>query len=156
MKKGKTPVPNADEARELLDAIDTGSLVGLRDRALIGLRNGIGRPRYAGSVRNILNSLLPGEEPHREPFIFLQEHRGRSIVLKHALHDFAGHSLWKSKMNQYLSLRTVAAGGSPRLEDSPLFSLNVFGRDSQFHINFDATRLRAQLVRNQLLDGDHL
>jgi integrase len=37
VKKGKTPVPNADEARELLDAIDTGSLVGLRDRALIGL-----------------------------------------------------------------------------------------------------------------------
>ena len=37
VKKGKTPVLNADEARELLDAIDTRSLVGLRDRALIGL-----------------------------------------------------------------------------------------------------------------------
>jgi len=37
VKKGKTPVLDADEARELLDAIDTTSLVGLRDRALIGL-----------------------------------------------------------------------------------------------------------------------
>lgn len=37
VKKGKTPVLGADEARELLDAIDTTSLVGLRDRALIGL-----------------------------------------------------------------------------------------------------------------------
>jgi site-specific recombinase XerD len=37
VKKGKTPVLNTEEARALLDAIDTGSLVGLRDRALIGV-----------------------------------------------------------------------------------------------------------------------
>jgi site-specific recombinase XerD len=36
-KKGKTPVLNVDEARALIDAIDTTSLPGLRDRALIGL-----------------------------------------------------------------------------------------------------------------------
>ena len=36
-KKGKTPVLTPDEARELLDAIDIESVVGLRDRALIGL-----------------------------------------------------------------------------------------------------------------------
>jgi site-specific recombinase XerD len=35
--KGKTPVLAADEARALLDAIPTGSLIGLRDRALIGV-----------------------------------------------------------------------------------------------------------------------
>lgn len=37
IKKGKTPVLTAPEARALLDAIDTTTLVGLRDRALIGL-----------------------------------------------------------------------------------------------------------------------
>jgi site-specific recombinase XerD len=37
VKKGKTPVLNTDEARALLDAIDTTSLPGLRDRALIGV-----------------------------------------------------------------------------------------------------------------------
>src|ERR1700736_4317118 len=37
VKKGKTPVLDADEARALLDAIDTGTLTGLRDRALIGV-----------------------------------------------------------------------------------------------------------------------
>ena len=37
VKKGKTPVLGADEARALLDAIDTATLIGLRDRALIGL-----------------------------------------------------------------------------------------------------------------------
>ena len=37
VKKGKTPVLAADEARALLDSIDTSSVVGLRDRALIAL-----------------------------------------------------------------------------------------------------------------------
>jgi site-specific recombinase XerD len=37
VKKGKTPLLSAEEARTLLDAIDTKRLIGLRDRALIGL-----------------------------------------------------------------------------------------------------------------------
>lgn len=37
VKKGKTPVLTADEARQLLDGIDLGTISGIRDRALIGL-----------------------------------------------------------------------------------------------------------------------
>ena len=37
VKKGKTAVLSAEEARKLLDSIDTSSHVGLRDRALIAL-----------------------------------------------------------------------------------------------------------------------
>lgn len=37
VRKGKTPVLGADEARALLDAIDITTAVGRRDRALIGL-----------------------------------------------------------------------------------------------------------------------
>ena len=37
VKRGKTPVLTPDEARKLLDSIDVTTLVGLRDRALIGL-----------------------------------------------------------------------------------------------------------------------
>jgi integrase/recombinase XerD len=37
VKRGKTPVLKAEEARQLLDSIKTDSIVGLRDRALIGL-----------------------------------------------------------------------------------------------------------------------
>jgi site-specific recombinase XerD len=37
VKKGKTPVLTADEARTLLDSIDVTAIDGLRDRALIGL-----------------------------------------------------------------------------------------------------------------------
>ena len=36
-KTGKTPVLTASETRQLLDAIDTTTLTGLRDRALIGI-----------------------------------------------------------------------------------------------------------------------
>ena len=37
VKQGKTPVLTADQARTLLDSIDVGSIVGIRDRALIGV-----------------------------------------------------------------------------------------------------------------------
>ena len=37
IKRGKTPVLTTDQARLLLDSIDTSTLVGLRDRALIGV-----------------------------------------------------------------------------------------------------------------------
>jgi site-specific recombinase XerD len=37
IKKGKTPVLSAVDARRLLDSIEMGHVVGLRDRALIGL-----------------------------------------------------------------------------------------------------------------------
>ncbi|PWU12002.1 MAG: integrase [Terriglobia bacterium] len=37
VKRGKTPVLKADQARQLLDSIETESIVGLRDRALLGL-----------------------------------------------------------------------------------------------------------------------
>jgi len=37
VKKGKTPVLQGEEARALLESIDTETLIGLRDRALIGV-----------------------------------------------------------------------------------------------------------------------
>jgi integrase/recombinase XerD len=37
VKRGKTPILDPSEARALFDSIPTDSLVGLRDRALIGV-----------------------------------------------------------------------------------------------------------------------
>src|ERR1700723_1609617 len=37
VRRGKTPVLKADQARTLLDSIKTDSIIGLRDRAIIGL-----------------------------------------------------------------------------------------------------------------------
>jgi integrase len=36
VKRGKTPVLSSEEARKLLDSIESNTLIGLRDRALIG------------------------------------------------------------------------------------------------------------------------
>jgi site-specific recombinase XerD len=37
VKRGKTPVLTADQARRLIESIDVSTFVGLRDRALIGV-----------------------------------------------------------------------------------------------------------------------
>jgi site-specific recombinase XerD len=37
VRRGKTPVLTEDQARRLIDSIDTSTLIGLRDRALIGV-----------------------------------------------------------------------------------------------------------------------
>jgi integrase/recombinase XerD len=37
VRRAKTPVLSGDEMRQLPDSIDTSELVGLRDRALLGL-----------------------------------------------------------------------------------------------------------------------
>ena len=37
IRKGKTPVLSADEARQLIDSIETTTVKGLRDRALLAV-----------------------------------------------------------------------------------------------------------------------
>jgi site-specific recombinase XerC len=37
VKRGKTPVLTEEQARQLIQSLDTSTLVGLRDRALIGV-----------------------------------------------------------------------------------------------------------------------
>jgi integrase len=50
--RGKTPVLSADEMRQLLDSIDTSKLIGVRDRALIGLMEySFARVSAAGALR---------------------------------------------------------------------------------------------------------
>jgi site-specific recombinase XerD len=54
VKRGKTPVLSPDQARKLLDSIKTDSVVGLRDRAIIGVmvysfaRGRVGPHEYRG------------------------------------------------------------------------------------------------------------
>ncbi|MGH9899822.1 MAG: tyrosine-type recombinase/integrase [Pyrinomonadaceae bacterium] len=58
IKKGKTPVLSAEETRKLLDSIDISHVVGLRDRALIGL-NGLLICSRLGSRTDEGQGLLP-------------------------------------------------------------------------------------------------
>ena len=58
VKKGKTSVLDAGEMRDLLASIDTGSLIGLRDRALIALM-GYTFARVSGAVGMRVGVRLP-------------------------------------------------------------------------------------------------
>ena len=58
VKTGKTPVLTGEQARELLDSIDTSTLVGLRDRALISRDDLRLRPHRRGR-RHARRGLLP-------------------------------------------------------------------------------------------------
>ena len=57
VKRGKTPVLDADQARQLIDAIDVETIAGLRDRALIGVSTSmLISPRPACSAKRAARS----------------------------------------------------------------------------------------------------
>ena len=58
VRTGKTPVLQPAEARQLLDTIDTSTLRGLRDRALLG-RDGLQLCARLGRCRHARGGLLP-------------------------------------------------------------------------------------------------
>jgi site-specific recombinase XerC len=58
-RKGRTPVLDREEARALLAAIDTSSLTGVRDRALIGVMI-YTFPRVGGAEHGRKGLLQPG------------------------------------------------------------------------------------------------
>jgi site-specific recombinase XerD len=64
IKRGKTPVLSAAQARELLDSIDVSTVVGLRDRALIALRaTGITAYLEAGGTLGNAQAMAAHESP---------------------------------------------------------------------------------------------
>lgn len=82
VRTGKTPVLSAEEARALLDAVDTRSVIGLRDRALIGVMvYGFARISAALAMR-VADYYTQG----KRSFLRLQEKGGRhSVVPAHHL-----------------------------------------------------------------------
>ncbi len=77
VKVGKTPVLTAEEARELIEAIDTDTVVGLRDRALIGLMV------YSFARVSAAVSMTVGDYYHqgRRSFFRLHEKGGKYLVV---------------------------------------------------------------------------
>jgi site-specific recombinase XerD len=57
VKRGKTPVLTGDQARALIESIDTSTVVGLRDRALIGVMTYV----FAGRRLGIASARRLGE-----------------------------------------------------------------------------------------------
>jgi site-specific recombinase XerD len=99
VKKGKTPVLTADEARELLDAIDTSTIVGLRDRALIALMTfTFARVGAAAGKMRVEDVYVQG----RRTWVRLHEKGGKR-------HEMPCHHKLEADLHSYMeALRTAA------------------------------------------------
>jgi site-specific recombinase XerD len=120
VKKGKTPVLEADEARQLLDSIDTSTLVGLRDRAFIALLI-YTFARVSAAVHMNVRDYYP---QGKRWWVRLHEKGG-----KH--HEMPAHHLLEGYVDDYLEaagiaedkgsrLFRTAAGKTGKLTDRPM------------------------------------
>jgi site-specific recombinase XerD len=105
VKKGKTPVLNADEARALLDAIDTTTLIGLRDRALIGVMVYTFARVNAVIAMKVKDYFVQG----RRGWVRLHEKGGKE-------HEVPCHHTLERYLDEY-----IAAAGIAAEPDAPLF-----------------------------------
>jgi site-specific recombinase XerD len=124
VKKGKTPVLTADEARQLLDSINTQKIVGLRDRAIIGVMV-YSFARVSAALAMTVSDYFP---QGRRTWFRLHEKGGK-------LHDVPAHHNAEQYVDEYIIaaaiaeqkkaplFRTVDRRG--RLTDRPLLRTNV-------------------------------
>jgi site-specific recombinase XerD len=113
VKKGKTPVLAGDEARQLLASIDTSTVVGLRDRALIALLIYSFARISAALAMNVEDYYPQG----KRWWLRLHEKGGK-------LHEMPAHHLLESYIDAY-----ITAAGIGTEKTSPLFrSLGGRGR----------------------------
>src|SRR5438067_8012768 len=91
VKKGKTPVLDADEARQLLDSIDVSTPVGLRDRALIALLIYTFARVSAATGMNVGDYYPQG----KRWWVRLHEKGGKQ-------HEMPAHHLLETYMDEYL------------------------------------------------------
>jgi integrase/recombinase XerD len=135
--EGKTPALSVEEVQQLFESFDTDSLVGLRDRALIGvMAYTFARVEAATSLR-IRDYVQQG----RRSFIRLREKGGKEkeIPCHHKLEEF---------LDAYIHAADLVGG-----KDAPLFR-TAAGRTGKLTENpmsrFDAWKM----VRRRLNDAD--
>jgi site-specific recombinase XerD len=105
VKRGKTPVLEADEARKLLDSIDTSTAVGLRDRALIALLIYTFARVSAAILMNVEDYYPQG----KRWWVRLHEKGGKQ-------HEMPVHHLLETYIDEYVSEAGIAGAKA-----SPLF-----------------------------------
>ena len=126
VKKGKTPVSSADEAREVLDTIDVSFTIGLRDRALIGIMV-YTFARVGAVVRmRVEDVYVQG----RRTWVRLHEKGGKRHEmpchhnLDEYLHAYIEGAGIKADSKGYL-FRT-ARGRTNQLSDRPMYQVDVY------------------------------
>ncbi|MEM8736219.1 MAG: tyrosine-type recombinase/integrase [Planctomycetota bacterium] len=97
VKKGKTPVLLAEEARMLLDSIDIRTVIGLRDRAIIGVMV-YSFARVSATTRMNVEDYFP---QGRRMWFRLHEKGGK-------LHDVPAHHNAESYLDAYLAVAEIS------------------------------------------------
>ena len=97
VKRGKTPVLDAEEARRLLDSIDVSTPIGLRDRALIGLLI-YTFARVSAAVGMNVDDYYP---QGKRWWVRLHEKGGKQ-------HEMPAHHLLETYMDAYLAEAGIA------------------------------------------------
>jgi integrase/recombinase XerD len=105
VKKGSTPILSAEQMRELLNSFDTTSVVGLRDRALIGLM-AFSFARIGAAVLMRVEDYAPAGKRWK---IRLNEKGGK-------LHEMPVHRTLESYLDAY-----IKAAGIAKDKKGPLF-----------------------------------
>ena len=102
LKKGKTPVLTAEEARTLLDAIDIRTVEGVRDRALIGLMVYTFARIGAAIAMTVEDVFIQG----RRTWVRLHEKGGK-------LHAMPCHHNLDEYLHAYIKTAQLTEGKSP-------------------------------------------
>lgn len=126
VKKGKTPVLSPEEARDLLDSIETTSLTGLRDRALIGLMVYTFARVHAALGMRVNDYFVQG----RRGWVRLREKGGKE-------HEMPCHHNLERYLDEYIAaaglagdpqgvLFRTADGRTGRLSQNPLWQQDAY------------------------------
>lgn len=117
VKRGKTPILSADEVRQLIQSIDTRTVVGLRDRAIIGLLIYTFARVSAAVALDVEDYYAQG----KRWWVRLQEKGGKQ-------HDMPCHHVLETYIDEY-----VAAADIGEEKISPLFR-TIRGRGKNRHL----------------------
>jgi site-specific recombinase XerD len=105
VKTGKTTVLDADQARKLLDSIDTSTMVGLRDRALISVMT-FAFARIGAVVAMRVEDYYP---KGKRWWVRLHEKGGKR-------HEMPAHHTLEAYLDSYIEAASIRDGGK-----APLF-----------------------------------
>lgn len=134
VRKGKTPVLASSEARELLDSIETDTVIGLRDRALIALMTYSFARVSAAVAMNVEDYFTQ----RKRGWIRLHEKGGK-------LHDIPAHHNLEEYLDEYIRVAGIRAD-----RKGPLFR-TVKGRTRKLSQNRLARENAYQMIQRRIL-----
>jgi len=162
VKKGKTPVLSAEEARQLFNSIDASHVVGLRDRALIGMMT------YTfARVGAVLGMRVEDYYPQgKRWWVRLHEKGGKQ-------HEMPAHHKLEAYLDEYIQqagiaqdrkgfLFRTAVGKTKTLSDRPMAQVDVYrmirrrARDAGILTPIGCHTFRATGITNYLENGGTL